>query len=491
MADSASTELKIRLMEDGVTSSWGDKVDTNMQIIEHALTGSATASLAGGDWTLADVDYTEDEGKASILIATGSLGANRNIVIPNKKKFWVVKNDTSGAYTVTVKTSGGTGKTVTQSTVATFWCDGADAVYHVVPMVNATTGAPATSSGAAASSVSFTATGSISSTNVQAAIAEVDGDVTALSAAVAAGYQPLDSDLTAIAGLSAADGNFVVGDGVTWTVESGATARTSMGAQTQDDFLDDIADLTDPGADRGMFWDDSAGKIDWLAFGGGLTMSGTTLTTTAMTMQVFEYTGSNQTWTKPTGLMAVLVIAIGAGGGGGGSGTQDNRVGSGGGGGGMSIKRIAAGSLGATETVVIGQGGTGGTTTGDGAAGGTTFFGYVSASEYELKATGGSGGHVGNTGLLGGAGGTGDGGNLNVTGETGGNSVGGTAASSIPDGHGGAAPFIGIRASAAYQSNGESAPSYGGGGAGGCRVHSSSFTGGTGGHGVCIVLEFY
>lgn len=243
MADSASTELKIRLMEDGVTSSWGDKVDTNMQIIEHALTGSATASLAGSDWTLSDADYTEDEGKASILIATGSLGANRNIVIPNKKKYWIVKNDTTGSYTVTVKTSGGTGKTVTQSTVATFWCDGADAVYHVVPMVNATTGAPATSSGAAASSVSFTATGSISSTNVQAAIAEVDGDVTALSAAVAAGYQPLDSDLTAIAGLSAADGNFIVGDGVTWTVESGATARASLGVATASDAAEGLIEI--------------------------------------------------------------------------------------------------------------------------------------------------------------------------------------------------------------------------------------------------------
>lgn len=287
MADSASTELKIRLMEDGVTSSWGDKVDNNMQIIEHALTGSATASLAGGDWTLSDADYTEDEGKASILIATGSLGANRNIVIPNKKKYWIVKNDTTGSYTVTVKTASGTGKTVTQSTVATFWCDGADAVYHVVPMVNATTGAPATSSGAAASSVSFTATGSISSTNVQAAIAEVDGDVTALSAAVAAGYQPLDSDLTAIAGLSAADGNFIVGDGVTWTVESGATARASLGLAIFEDLQ------TDPDADRFALWDDSAGKYVHGTFSSGLIVTATSVTARVVQVVSEEYTAFN------------------------------------------------------------------------------------------------------------------------------------------------------------------------------------------------------
>lgn len=286
MADSASTELKIRLMEDGVTSSWGDKVDNNMQIIEHALTGSATASLAGSDWTLSDADYTEDEGKASILIATGSLGANRNIVIPNKKKFWVVKNDTSGAYTVTVKTSGGTGKTVTQSTVATFWCDGADAVYHVVPMVNATTGAPATSSGAAASSVSFTATGSISSTNVQAAIAELDADVTANTAALAT-KQDSDSDLSTIAALNNADGNFIVGDGAGWTVESGATARASLGLAIFEDLQ------TDPDADRFALWDDSAGRYVHGTFSSGLIVTATSVTARVVQVVSEEYTAFN------------------------------------------------------------------------------------------------------------------------------------------------------------------------------------------------------
>lgn len=38
------------------------------------------------------------------------------------------------------------------------------------------------------------------------------------------------ADLFAIAGLSTADGNFIVGNGTTWTVESGATARASLGA---------------------------------------------------------------------------------------------------------------------------------------------------------------------------------------------------------------------------------------------------------------------
>jgi len=47
-------------------------------------------------------------------------------------------------------------------------------------------------------------------------------------------YQPLDADLTAIAGLSSADSNIIVGSAGGWVAESGATARTSLGLGTGD-----------------------------------------------------------------------------------------------------------------------------------------------------------------------------------------------------------------------------------------------------------------
>lgn len=50
---------------------------------------------------------------------------------------------------------------------------------------------------------------------------------------------------------------------------------------TVDPLLDDIADLADPGADRLLFWDDSAGVINWLTVGAGLSLADTTLTATA------------------------------------------------------------------------------------------------------------------------------------------------------------------------------------------------------------------
>ena len=46
--------------------------------------------------------------------------------------------------------------------------------------------------------------------------------------------QALDADLTAIAALSSADSNFIVGSATGWVAESGATARTSLGLGTGD-----------------------------------------------------------------------------------------------------------------------------------------------------------------------------------------------------------------------------------------------------------------
>ena len=57
-------------------------------------------------------------------------------------------------------------------------------------------------------------------------------------------------------------------------------ARTALGAQAQDTFLDNIAALTDPNADRLLFWDDSAGAMAFLTPSTGLAISGTSITVT-------------------------------------------------------------------------------------------------------------------------------------------------------------------------------------------------------------------
>lgn len=73
--------------------------------------------------------------------------------------------------------------------------------------------------------------------------------------------------------LSTTELNYV--DGVTSSIQTQLN-----GKQVSDVFLDDIAALTDPGADRILFWDDSVGDITWLTVGSGLSITDTTITAT-------------------------------------------------------------------------------------------------------------------------------------------------------------------------------------------------------------------
>ncbi len=90
------------------------------------------------------------------------------------------------------------------------------------------------------------------------------------------------------------------------------------------------ASLTDPNADRILFWDDSAGGVTWLAVGTGLSITGTTLAATGSgativvedegsvegaAIDTLNFTGAGVSVTV-TGSEAEIIIAGGGGGGG-------------------------------------------------------------------------------------------------------------------------------------------------------------------------------
>lgn len=218
MPSSASSTLLLELMATSENSqTWGTKTNTNLSILDAAINGTTPVATTGGTTTLTNVDYTNDQAKKATLDVTGTLVSNATITIPNTSRTYRVFNRTAGAYTLGIKTASGSAITITQSTVATVYCDGSDVVRFVTPMSDYTTGAPATSSGAAASSVSVTPTGNLAAVNAQAALAELQGDIDTLNTTLTSGYQPLASGLTTIGGLAKTKGNMIAGTGSDWS----------------------------------------------------------------------------------------------------------------------------------------------------------------------------------------------------------------------------------------------------------------------------------
>lgn len=84
------------------------------------FTSGATAiAMTSANVTLAPLQY----GKPIVLI-TGTLTADLNLVFPNIADQWVVVNGTTGAYTITAKTAAGTGVTCVQSGATYIYGDG-------------------------------------------------------------------------------------------------------------------------------------------------------------------------------------------------------------------------------------------------------------------------------------------------------------------------------------------------------------------------------
>ena len=117
---STFTPLGIEKMATGENAgTWGTKTNTNLDIIEQIAGGFIQKSIAGGAQTtaLAVSDGSTGAELAHRMIEfTGSITGNQIVTIPNDvQNFYILKNSTSGAYTVQFKYATGTGDSFTYS----------------------------------------------------------------------------------------------------------------------------------------------------------------------------------------------------------------------------------------------------------------------------------------------------------------------------------------------------------------------------------------
>ena len=117
---STFTPLGVELQATGENAgTWGTKTNTNLQLIEQIAGGFIQKSIAGGAQTtaLAVTDGGTGAELAHRMIEfTGTITGNQIVTIPNDvQNFYILKNSTSGAYTVQFKYATGSGDTFTFS----------------------------------------------------------------------------------------------------------------------------------------------------------------------------------------------------------------------------------------------------------------------------------------------------------------------------------------------------------------------------------------
>lgn len=134
MASTYSTNLKIELQATGENSgTWGTITNTNLgTALEQAIVGYGNPNYASdANLTLTYTDTNAAQAARALVLnvtSTGSLSTTRELVVPTIQKQYIVQNNTSGAQSITVKTSGGTGITVPNGRKAHLYVDGTNVI---------------------------------------------------------------------------------------------------------------------------------------------------------------------------------------------------------------------------------------------------------------------------------------------------------------------------------------------------------------------------
>lgn len=101
-----------------VTSYTDERTWVNPRHITHEVSMAVTT---------ADVTLTAAQARAEYISASGTLTGNRNIIVPNNGK-WEIYNGCAGAFTLTIKTSGGSGIVIAAGDRALLRADGTNVV---------------------------------------------------------------------------------------------------------------------------------------------------------------------------------------------------------------------------------------------------------------------------------------------------------------------------------------------------------------------------
>ena len=449
MANSTSANLKLTVQATGENSgTWGQITNTNLLILEQAIGGYDAIGITAAA-TLTFSNGALSNGKNQVIKLTGTITGNKNVVIPDSiEKTFIVENATSGAHTVTFKTTSGTGVTwsATDKGTKMIYSDGTNVVDTAFTDLSSDKSPQlAADLDANGNNILIDNSNSINDENDKEQIK----------------FATTASAINELTVKNAAAGNApeVSSTGDDTNIDLKITPKGSGNV-----VLDGLKYPNADGSADQFLKTDGSGNLSFAAAGGGL-----------QSIQVFTSSG---TYTKPAGINTIKVICTGGGGGGGNCpNSYINQQGSGGGGGGTAIEILDATSI-TSETVTIGSGG------GAQISGGTSSFGSF------CSASGGNGGkEAGSLSAPAGVGGgSGIGGTYNLRGGPG--SGGNELNSAEQRGGSGGGTFFGGGGTGVLGNSGQAGSNGGGGGGAVSNQPPTIRGGGSGGDGIVVVEEY-
>lgn len=129
MSSSYTTRLRIEKPAVGEQeNTWGGTANTSYDLLDAAFGSAAVTHDDTASYTLTTNNGATDEARCLIIVVTGTLTAARNLVVPNTGKLYLVYNNTTGGYALTVKTAAGTGISVANGKKKFVYSDGTNVV---------------------------------------------------------------------------------------------------------------------------------------------------------------------------------------------------------------------------------------------------------------------------------------------------------------------------------------------------------------------------
>jgi hypothetical protein len=129
MATTYSPSLTLAYIGTGDQSgTWGATTNTNLGLIEQAITGVTSISLSGTSYTLVPLNGVSDVPRNMVLVFGGTPSGNVTVTAPLVQKFYVITNNT--AYNIIMAATGGSiSLTIPSGITAQCYCDGSTGFY--------------------------------------------------------------------------------------------------------------------------------------------------------------------------------------------------------------------------------------------------------------------------------------------------------------------------------------------------------------------------